>query len=163
MVHWCDITIELFYFDYKSNITFLEWKGEFIECLHPDSVPQFSESRRNILNFKTGWLPLTPYAYLFHPQSKWLSPDMVPALHQMSLYVIRCHGNRILTFICFQQTDVQIRSRRVGNFRCVYLWSHHRQTDPTIWITRQTPPIGPVRFTALVIIVLFASDNRANG
>jgi len=41
---------------------------------------------------------------------------MVPALHQMSLYVIRCHGNRILTFICFQQTDVQIRSRRVGNF-----------------------------------------------
>ena len=33
MVHWCDITIELFYFDYKSNITFLEWKGEFIECL----------------------------------------------------------------------------------------------------------------------------------
>ena len=34
MVHWCDITIELFYFDYKSNITFLEWKGEFIECLH---------------------------------------------------------------------------------------------------------------------------------
>ena len=33
MVHWCDITIELFYFDYKSNITFLEWKGESIECL----------------------------------------------------------------------------------------------------------------------------------
>ena len=25
--------IELFYFGYKSNITFLEWKGEFIEYL----------------------------------------------------------------------------------------------------------------------------------
>ena len=36
MVHWCDITIELFYFDYKSNITFLEWKGEFIECLQSE-------------------------------------------------------------------------------------------------------------------------------
>ena len=31
----------------------------------------------------------------------WSLQLVVPALHQMSLYVIRCHGNLILTFIRF--------------------------------------------------------------
>ena len=43
---------------------------------------------------------------------------MVPALHQMSLYVIRCHGNRILTFICFQQTDVPEEWEISGAYIC---------------------------------------------
>ena len=53
MVHWCDITIELFYFDYKSNITFLEWKGEFIECLQINSDTTY-ELRSEYLGRKDG-------------------------------------------------------------------------------------------------------------
>ena len=55
MVHWCDITIELFYFDYKSNITFLEWKGEFIECLPLyRQIPAQSPPSRNRFRNRCG-------------------------------------------------------------------------------------------------------------
>ena len=50
MVHWCDITIELFYFDYKSNITFLEWKGEFIECLLSKKLTEVGQDLKSLIN-----------------------------------------------------------------------------------------------------------------
>ena len=73
MVHWCDITIELFYFDYKSNITFLEWKGEFIECL----LYNYETVSNKYYSINGKPLPGTesPLDYTVSTTDVWITPD----------------------------------------------------------------------------------------